>query len=82
MQFESSNILELGSLVPSLVPRPGNEAISCPVPERAGSGHETESWVVSSPDIQFFARALRPYRKIGSGHFHYEKWGMFTYGGQ
>ena len=40
------------------------------------------SLVVSSPDIQFFARALWPCRKIGSGHFHYENWGMFTYGGQ
>ena len=38
--------------------------------------------LVSSLDIQFFARALRPCRKIGSGHFHCENWGMFTYGGQ
>ena len=42
------------------------------------SGH----YVVSSPDTKFFARALRPCQKIGSGHFHYENWGMFTYGGQ
>ena len=27
--------------------------------------------LVSSPDIQFFARALRPCRKIGSGHVHW-----------
>ena len=38
--------------------------------------------IVSSPDTKFFARALRPCRKIGSGHLHYENWGKFTYGGQ
>ena len=26
--------------------------------------------LVSSPDTKFFARALRPCRKIGSGHVH------------
>ena len=40
------------------------------------------STLVSSPDTKFFARVLRPCRKIGSGHFHYENWGKFTYGGQ
>ena len=27
--------------------------------------------VVSSPDTKFFARALRPCQKIGSGHLHW-----------
>ena len=29
------------------------------------------AYLVSSPDIQFFARALQPCRKIGSGHVHW-----------
>ena len=36
----------------------------------------------SRPQTKFFVHALQTLRKIGSGHFHHENWGMFTYGGQ
>ena len=45
-------------------------------------GCKVDVEIVSSPETKFFACTLRPCRKIGSGHFHYENWGMFTYGGQ
>ena len=55
------------------------EQVAALGPLSSGSGLQIAQ---SRPQTKFFARALRPCGKIGSGQFHYENWGKFTYDGQ